>query len=213
MNRVDSSLSALEDIKKIMNRSAVFLSLSGWSGILAGSICLLASLLAYQWIYTDPSVSMKDYASADSLAAVFQIQLVRKLTILAILTFLLVLITVFINTRSKALKEHTKLWDPAAQKMAVALFVPIIAGAFFILGLMRNHSLQLAVPASLVFYGLGLVSTSKFTFTDIRFIGFIDITLGIITLFLPQYGLLAWAIGFGLLHIVYGFLMFNKARR
>ena len=150
---------------------------------------------------------------AGSLTAVFQIELIRKLTILALLTFLLVFVAVFINTRSKALKEQKKLWDPAAQKMVVALFVPIIAGAFFILGLMKNHSLPLVVPASLVFYGLGLVSTSKFTFTDIRFIGFIDILLGIVTLFLPQYGLLAWAIGFGVLHILYGFLMFNKARR
>jgi len=213
MNRVDSSLSTLEDIKKIMNRSTVFLTLSGWSGILAGTICLIASGIAYQWIYGGEPVDKAALLSAQSLVEIYQVPIVRNLSLLALCTFLLVLVAVFVNTRSKVVREKQALWDPAALKMAASLFIPIITGAIFILGLAEHHALQLAVPASLVFYGLGLVSTSRFTFTDIRYVGFIDLALGILAMFLPQYNLLAWAIGFGLLHIIYGFLMFNKASR
>lgn len=213
MDRVDSSLSALEDIKKIMNRSTVFLTLSGWSGIMAGTICLIASGIAYQWIYGDGPVDRAAFLSADSLLEMYRVPLVRNLTLLACGTFLLVFMAVFLNTRSKVVREKQALWDPAAQKMAASLFIPILTGALFILGLAQHHALQLAVPASLIFYGLGLVSTSRFTFTDIRYVGFIELALGILVMFVPQYGLLAWAIGFGLLHIIYGFLMFNKAAR
>lgn len=39
------------DIKSMMEQSTRFLSLSGISGILAGIYALIASALAYYWIY------------------------------------------------------------------------------------------------------------------------------------------------------------------
>lgn len=209
MDRADTSLSTLQDIKTIMNRSTLFLSLSGWSGIMAGSICLLASGIAYQWLQATPAAV--PYEAQNELLDFSRLELIRKLLLLAVATFVLVFVVVFLNTRKKAEEQNRTIWDPAARKMAAALFIPIFTGALFILGLIRNDSLPLAAPASLVFYGLGLVSTSKYTFSDIRYLGFLEIALGIGAMFLPQLGLLAWAIGFGVLHIIYGILMFKKA--
>ncbi|MGZ3836214.1 MAG: hypothetical protein ACXVB0_22045, partial [Mucilaginibacter sp.] len=63
---------------------------------------------------------------------------------------------------------------------------------------------------SLIFYGLSLVSASNFTFTDVKYLGLCEILLGLIAACLPGYGLLFWALGFGVLHIIYGGMMYLK---
>ena len=68
-------------------------------------------------------------------------------------------------------------------------------------------------PASLIFYGLALIGASNFTFTDVRFLGLCDVALGLIAACLPGYGLVFWALGFGVLHIVYGSVMYFKYDR
>ena len=57
---------------------------------------------------------------------------------------------------------------------------------------------------------LALVNGGKYTVSDIRSLGITQIILGVIGLFLPGYGLEFWALGFGVLHIVYGVLMYRK---
>jgi len=78
--------------------------------------------------------------------------------------------------------------------------------------LLRQHY-GIVAGASLIFYGLSLVSASNFTFTDVRYLGISEIILGLIAACLPGYGLLFWAIGFGVLHIMYGSMMYFKYDR
>jgi hypothetical protein len=67
--------------------------------------------------------------------------------------------------------------------------------------------------ALLIFYGLALVAGSEFTYTEVKWLGIAEILLGLIALCIPAYGLLLWAIGFGLLHILYGSIMYFKYER
>lgn len=205
MSRPESSMDTLQDIRHIMRRSTVFLSLSGWSGIAAGVISLVAAAIAH---YLIDSYSLYESDPGNSLQA--PATLVNQLILLAVITFLTVLVVVFILTRKQASKDNTGVWDPAAKKMMAALFIPICTGALFIFGLIHHQVLQLAVSASLVFYGLGLISASKYTYTDIKYVGLTNIVLGLIAMYLPEYGLYFWAAGFGLLHILYGILMFKR---
>ena len=63
----------------------------------------------------------------------------------------------------------------------------------------------------LIFYGLALINGSKYTVSDIKYLGLIEVVLGCIGLFInPGYGLYLWAFGFGVLHIVYGIIMWRK---
>ena len=68
----------------------------------------------------------------------------------------------------------------------------------------------LAAPASLIFYGLALIQGSVNTFDEVRYLGFSEIILGLISAIYPGYGLIFWALGFGVLHIIYGGIMYNK---
>ncbi len=58
----------------------------------------------------------------------------------------------------------------------------------------------------LVSYGLALVNASKYTLTDIRYLGLLEIVLGCICMYCRD-GLYFWAAGFGVLHIVYELIM------
>ena len=62
----------------------------------------------------------------------------------------------------------------------------------------------------LIFYGLALVNASKYTRNDVRSLGMAEVVLGMISLSALQYGLLFWALGFGVLHIAYGTYMYLK---
>jgi hypothetical protein len=108
--------------------------------------------------------------------------------------------------------RHNKLpvWDLTSRRMLINLFIPVATGGAFILGMLYHNIWQFVAPACLIFYGLGLVNASKYTLTDVRYVGILEIGLGIINLFYISYGLYFWAAGFGLLHIVYGIIMWWK---
>ena len=82
-----------------------------------------------------------------------------------------------------------------------------------ILAMLQQDEWKYAAPASLIFYGISLVNASKYTLTDIRYLGVMEIILGLINTQFIDYGLYFWATGFGLLHIIYGAMMWWKYER
>ena len=71
----------------------------------------------------------------------------------------------------------------------------------------------LVAPLTLLFYGLACVNASKYTIGDIRYLGITMILLGLLSTWFLGYGLLFWALGFGVCHIVYGSMMYFKYDR
>ncbi len=93
------------------------------------------------------------------------------------------------------------------------MFIPLVAGGLFCLALMYHHIVGVVPPAVLIFYGLACVNASKYTLNDVRYLGLTEILLGLIGLVFLEYSLLLWAIGFGLVHIIYGIVMYYKYER
>ena len=91
--------------------------------------------------------------------------------------------------------------------------VPLFTGGIFIFILLYQGYYAFIIPSMLLFYGLSLVSAGNFTFTMVKYLGLCEIALGLIAACLPGYGLLFWAFGFGVLHIIYGSLMYLKYDR
>jgi hypothetical protein len=71
----------------------------------------------------------------------------------------------------------------------------------------------LVAPLTLLFYGLALYNASRFTFEDVKYLGFTQILLGLLSCWFIGYGLLFWAIGFGVVHILYGIYMHFRYER
>jgi heme/copper-type cytochrome/quinol oxidase subunit 3 len=57
------------------------------------------------------------------------------------------------------------------------------------------------------------VNASKYTLTDVKYLGLLEIVLGLVNTQFTTYGLYFWAVGFGILHITYGIIMWMKYER
>jgi len=119
----------------------------------------------------------------------------------------------FYFTWRKANNNHLPVWDRSSKKLLANLLIPLIAGGIFVTGLFYHNAWHFVAPACLIFYGLALVNASKYTVMDIRYIGILEILIGGVNLYFVSYGLYFWAIGFGLLHIIYGLIMWRKYDR
>jgi hypothetical protein len=125
---------------------------------------------------------------------------------------LAVLGAVYFSQR-KARKAGQKLWTNSTRRLLFHLMIPLVSGGIIILLLILRNKLDLVVPIMLVFYGLSLVNAGKFTFSEIHYLGLTEIVLGILAGVFINHGLLFWTIGFGLMHIIYGTVMFYRHER
>lgn len=203
MKDQEKYLEDIKEIKDIMNRSSRFISLSGWSGVSAGIIALLGAYLAYQTVYAS-----QDYLGYKKVELTEE-----NLTMLLGIVILVLVLSITSSTFFtviKAKRVNQKLWDAPTKLLLTNLLIPLVTGSILCLILLLNGYLGLVAPLTLIFYGLALVNASKFTLHDIRSLGILEIALGLIATHFIGFGLLFWAIGFGLLHIIYGIIMHVK---
>ncbi|MBD1396855.1 hypothetical protein H9Q13_06735 [Pontibacter sp. JH31] len=207
MNQQQEQLATLHEIRNIMDRSSRFISLSGLSGVFAG-LFALAGVALVTWYLNQYDLLYRDIYSnsLDWNTTVF-------LLTVAGLVLLLALGSAIYFTYRKAQKNNHRIWDSKSQRLLVNLAIPLAVGGFFCAILLYHGLVYLVAPAMLVFYGLALVNGSKYTLRDIYYLGLSEIVLGLFAAVFIGYGLLAWAVGFGLLHIVYGTLMYYKYER
>ena len=119
----------------------------------------------------------------------------------------------FIFTYRRSRVTNVPIWGAQAQRVLVHVAVPMIAGGVFLLALLKNGVYDFIAPGCLIFYGLGVLNASKFTLAETKWLGYSEILLGIINLFFTGQGLYFWAVGFGVLHIIYGAAMWSKYER
>jgi len=207
MNQNQTYQKDIESIRHLMERSVKFLSLSGLSGILSGFYALIGATVAYRIIY-NPATPFEYHDQS-----VKEITVAVKLLAIAVVVLIVSLFTGYKLASAKAKKLGLKVWDATSKRLTVNLTIPLLAGGLFILILLGNGNYGVAAPACLVFYGLALINASQNLFDEVRYLGYCEIILGLIAAILPAHGLFFWAFGFGVLHIIYGAVMFKKYDR
>lgn len=200
----DQQLEDLQEIRSLMERSSRFISLSGISGICAGAFALTGAYIAWQYLNHDYPGFLNNVFN--------RIPALWFLAAIASGVLFLSLVTGIFFTTRNAKRKGQKIWDNTSRNLLVNLFIPLLAGGLFCLVLLY-HAPELIAPATLVFYGLALINASKYTLTDIRYLGFFEIITGLIASISPGNGLFFWAFGFGVLHIIYGSIMYFKYER
>jgi hypothetical protein len=195
MQDIDNGLRDISQIRSMMESATKFLSLSSLSGISAGLIALAGAWIA-DWILEKGGESTLQW-----------------MVLLALAVLLLTVGTSLVFSRRMAKKKGLPFWNGTARRLVLAMTFPLGAGGAFCIVLLA-HGLYLFIPgAMLIFYGLALVSGATFTLGEVRYLGLLEILLGIAAGFWPEHGLLLWAVGFGVLHIVYGTVMYFKYER
>lgn len=207
MDQNQEQLENLHEIRNIMDRSSRFISLSGLSGVSAGISALLgAAVVKWHLAANNINYTLTSGSNLTKESIIFLISA-------AILVFVLALGSAIYFTVRNARKNSDRVWDAMTERMLVNLLMPLAAGGIFCAVLLYHGIICLVAPCMLIFYGLALLNASKYTLKDIRYLSFLEIILGLVAGFFTGYGLLAWTVGFGVLHILYGTLMYFKYER
>ncbi len=195
----------IAEIRSMMERSSKFLMLSGWSGVMAGMYALAGVFIALYIFHFNPDEVVNNSQTTDYLANGF-----LKSIFLALIVLVLALGTAIFLSGKKAHKRGEKLWNVTSRRLLMTMAVPLVTGGLLILVLISKGMIAFLAPLSLIFYGLALYNASKFTFEEIKFLGFIQIILGLISSYFVEYGVLIWGLGFGVIHIIYGIYIHFK---
>jgi len=208
MEKNYSSAEDLKTIRKIMEDSTKFLSLSGFSGLFPGLYALAGACIAHFMVLGASETSFSRYLNSGPSQQNSEISL--KLGILALSVLILSIITAFGFSLQKAKRSGQSIWTPVSKRLLNSLFIPLITGGVFALVLLAQGLIQLVIPVFLIFYGLALINAGKFTFGEIFYLGVLEIITGLLAALFPAQGLMFWTIGFGVLHIAYGLFLYRK---
>ncbi|MCF8451924.1 MAG: hypothetical protein K9G42_01900 [Pedobacter sp.] len=199
--------SELASIRSLMERSSKFLSLSGLSGVMAGIYALIGAFIGYRIVNEKyNSLSISDSYTDNSM-------IYHQLILIAALVLLLSVLSGILLSIRQAKKRGENYWNPVSRRLISSMLIPLFTGGLFIIILFLRLEYDLIASACLIFYGLSLISASQYTFSDVKWLGFCQIILGLLAALIPASGILFWVIGFGLLHIIYGTVMHFKYNR
>lgn len=189
----------IQIIRRMMEQSTKFVSLHGLAGVVAGTAALAGA--AFVWIFL-----LRDPAATD-----FN----RTQEALILLAVAVAVLAVSIGAGlwfawRKAHRDGQKLMNGVTCRILYALAVPLLAGGMFCLIFLLRGDVRTVISATLIFYGLALVAASRYTYGEIHYLGLTEIATGLAAALLGRYGILLWAFGFGVCHIVYGLVMYLK---
>ena len=199
----------LREIREMMSRSSRFISLSGMSGIVAGILAIAGAWYAYRTgfeDYLDRLILKQALTPFDQGLSGIGLHLL----LIAVAVLILSLFAGIYFTQRRAKAANEKIWNSASRRLLINLAIPLVTGGLVCLVFLMDNQLELLPPLSQIFYGLALVNASKYTLHEVRILGIAQLILGLIALTIPIYGIFFWALGFGVLHIVYGALVTKR---
>ena len=208
-------LDQISEIKKMMDKASRFSSLSSFSVIIAGAFALIGAFLVYSdldFVLNNGDLVGYSELINDNSGEDFS-RKIKFLLIIGSLIFISSLIVTYFLSSRKAKLNNEDFWTPSFKRALWALFLPIIAGGFFSLILIHYNAIGMVAPATLIFYGLGLINAGKYTFGEVEVLGYVELILGMLSSYFMGMGLLFWAIGFGFSHIVLGLVLYFKHDR
>ena len=202
----------LSDIREIMSKSSKFQAVSGWSIIIVGLYAAVASAMAAAVIgvgdWLPCCENLQQYASLNTPSRI------RIAALLAIGLLALSLLTVFVFAIVKSKRHNLRFaFEKRTVQMSLDFFIPLAAGGLLSMALVMQGHYGLTSSIMLIFYGLALINCHHFSHRLLGVLGYLELALGLADCFVVTHALLFWALGFGVLHVVFGLLLIVKNRR
>ena len=196
MNKQSEDIKA---IREMMERSSKFQSINGLSLIIAGLLAVAGAMFAYFYLLLDPSLT--------------HFNRTQEVLILLAVAFVVLALAVSVITLfswRKAVKNKQSLFNKVTMRAVYNLMIPLVAGGIFSLVLLFNGNIGYVAATTLIFYGLALINASKFTVGEIHILGICEVIIGLLAAIYLYHGIYWWTIGFGVLHIIFGTIMYFK---
>ncbi|MAT56340.1 MAG: hypothetical protein CMF23_00050 [Ignavibacteriae bacterium] len=205
MRKEKNYIQDIAEIRSMMERSSKFLSLSGWAGAMAGIYALIGFYIVNSILDFNPTLIL--YDTIDSFP------IINYVFITAILVLVLAVATAVYLSYKRAVKIGESIWNSTSKRLLADMGIPLAVGGILILIFISKNLIGLIIPFTLLFYGLALYNTSKFTYNEVKYLGIIQMLLGLIALLFIEYSIYFWALGFGMVHIIYGVYLHYRYER
>jgi hypothetical protein len=209
MKEINESIEAIRDIRDMMSRSSRFISLSGLSGVIIGLFAI--SGIIYTYLHFEITTLSYQYYNITEKSDGTGINEAFRFFILvpSIILIFSLLVSVILTIR-KTIKKGLPVWDLTTKRLILSMSLPVVTGGIFCVALAINHFYAMIAPATLIFYGIALISTAKLSLKELNYLGISECICGLAGAFFPDLGLIFWGLGFGLAHIVYGLLIYFR---
>ncbi len=186
----------ISEIQRLIQRRTYFVGISGWSGIIAGTLALLGALYGY-YLKKQFRSGSEDWDG-----------LIVEIVVVAGIILVLSVSAAFLLSYRSAQKQNLSIWTHASKALILnAGLMLLIGGILAIIMLYKGYPFNILAPAiTLTFYGISCFVAAYHTFSSVRYLGIGCILLGLIAFVFPSYSLPIWALGFGVFHIIYGVL-------
>lgn len=187
VNIGDRAVDNLRFIRETMERSVVFTTVPGYGGMLMGATAIGAAVIANQQIY------------------------LRNWLIVWITEALLAFLVGLLAMWQKSKIANVPLTSAPPKKFAKSFLPPLVCGIVITLGLWNLEHYDVMIPVWLLCYGAGVVCGGAFSVKAVPVMGWCFIALGAVAFLLPRgFGDELMALSFGVLHIVFGFIIARK---
>jgi len=206
----------LSAIKEMMEKSTKFSSITGLSVFFSGLLAIIGAAIIYFDIgipFGDVEISYSQLIDQD-VDQNDRFLKIKLLVLIALSILFVSLVIIYFSAKQKSKKNSLDLFNQTFGRTFTSLSVPLLTGGVFSLFLIHHEMYGLVAPASLIFYGLGLINASKHSYEEFSVLGYAELLLGITASYFMGMGLLFWMIGFGLGHVILGlYLHFNYDRK
>jgi len=187
VNIGDRAMDNLQFIRETMERSKVFTSVPGYGGALMGATAIGAAIIAHN----QPQVG--------NWLIVWLVE--------AMLAFSIGLLALW--QKSKSAGES--LASTPAKKFASAFAPPIVAGIIMTALFYYRGFFAFLPCAWLTLYGTAVVTGGAYSVRIVPAVGWVFVALGAVAAFAPaSWGNLLMALGFGVLHVVFGLIVARR---
>lgn len=209
MTSQQEQLDTIKDIRNIMERSTRFLSLSGLSGAFVGLLSLLAVAIIY-WLLDLNAADTPYYIGISNVDGILDWSSIVAFIVIFGCVFLLSVVIVLLMAILNAKRQGLLVWNETAKRFLINMAIPLAVGGIYIAVLFYHGQIALILPSTIIFYGISLLNASKYSMEDIRLLAILELMIGLVASFFVVYGLLFWALGFGVLNILFGIKIYFK---
>ncbi|MDR1859734.1 MAG: hypothetical protein LBR06_02275 [Bacteroidales bacterium] len=197
MENTEKYLHDITEIRRVVSASGRFLSLSGLSGILGGVWSLAGAWSVHRILCMGVVGSEAVTAIAAIAAAVLALSLITGLVL----------------TVRRARQMGASLWTHSFRQLCIQAAPPLLAGGLYIIIAVMREQYASVAALCLLFYGLALLSGARFSHKELYYAGTAEVLLGLVAALFPAAGLPLWAAGFGIVHLIYGIVMYFRYER
>lgn len=187
VNIGERAIDNLKFIRETMERSTVFTSVPGYGGILMGATAIGAAIIANM----QPTI--------------------RGWLTVWLIEALLAGSVGFLAMWQKAKLANSKLLTTPGRKLMMNSLPPMLCGVVITIGLDRFGHFEAMIPTWILCYGAAVVCGGAFSVRVVPVMGWLFIAVGAIAFFVPgSIQHLMMALSFGVLHMVFGFVIARR---